>query len=39
MKLTERFELSANDRVLERTIILRSKSGETETIVQRFDRA
>lgn len=39
MKLTERFRLLQNDQVLERTIILRSKTKETESIVQLFDRA
>lgn len=39
MKLTERFQLSHDGMVLERTINLRSKGGEQETIVQTFDRA
>lgn len=38
MKLTERFRLLENGRVLERTIILRSKALEEETIIQLFDR-
>jgi len=38
MKLTERFHLIENDQVLERTIILRSKALEEESIVQLFDR-
>ena len=38
MKLTERFRLVAGGDVLERTITFRSKRGETESIVQRFDR-
>ncbi len=38
MKLTERFRLTNNDQVLERTIILRSKAQEEETVVQLFDR-
>jgi hypothetical protein len=38
MKLTERFRLMANGQMLERRITLRSKSGEEETVVQRFDR-
>lgn len=38
MKLTERFRLIEDARVLERTIILRSKEMQEETIVQLFDR-
>jgi hypothetical protein len=38
MKLTERFRLIRNDQVLERTIILRGKDLDEETIVQLFDR-
>jgi len=38
MKLTERFALREGGAVLERTITFRSKKGETETIVQLFDR-
>lgn len=38
MKLTERFRLIENGQVLERTIILRSKDGDEETVVQLFDR-
>jgi hypothetical protein len=37
MKLTERFALE-NHHTLQRTIVFRSKNGETETIVQTFDR-
>ena len=37
MKLTERFAL-VNHHTLQRTIIFRGKNGETETIVQTFDR-
>ncbi len=39
MKLTERFRVIGNNQVLERTIILRSKSLEEERVVQLFDRA
>jgi len=39
MKLTERFRLLQNDQVMERTIILRSKKQDSESIVQLFDRA
>ncbi len=38
MKLTERFELADGGETLRRTIVLRSRKGETETIVQLFDR-
>jgi hypothetical protein len=38
MKLTERFRLTENGQVLERTIILRSRALEEESVVQRFDR-
>jgi len=38
MKLTERFQLIDDGQVLERTIILRSKKGEQESVVQLFDR-
>jgi hypothetical protein len=38
MKLVERFRLTENEQVLERTIILRSRALAEETIVQRFDR-
>ena len=38
MKLTERIRLTENDQVLERTIILRSRALEEESVVQRFDR-
>ena len=37
MKLTERFSL-VNHHTLQRTIVFRGKNGETETIVQTFDR-
>ena len=38
MKLTERFRLTDNGQVLERTIILRSKAMEEESVIQLFDR-
>lgn len=38
MKLTERIRLIESGQVLERTIILRSKAMEEETVVQFFDR-
>ena len=38
MKLTERFRLIENGRVLERTIVLRSKEMEEESVTQLFDR-
>lgn len=38
MKLTERFRLIENNQALERTITLRSKALEEETIIQLFDR-
>lgn len=38
MKLTERFRLIEDEQVLERTIVLRSKELEEETVVQLFDR-
>ena len=38
MKLTERFRLIEDKQVLERTIVLRSKELEEETVVQLFDR-
>lgn len=38
MKLTERFRLIDNGDVLERTITLRSRALEEETVVQLFDR-
>ncbi len=38
MKLTERFRLIDDGQVLERTIILRSREGEEEIVVQLFDR-
>ncbi len=38
MKLTDSFQLLNDDDVLERTITLRSKEGESESIVQLFDR-
>ena len=38
MKLTERFRLIESGQVLERTIMLRSKAMEEETVVQLFDR-
>ncbi|MGI9261998.1 MAG: hypothetical protein ACR2QR_08180, partial [Woeseiaceae bacterium] len=38
MKMTERLELVDSGNVLERTITFRSKEGEEETVVQRFDR-
>lgn len=39
MKLTERFQLTDDGKVLQRQITLRSKKLEEETIVQEFDRA
>jgi len=38
MKLTERYRLTDNNQVLERTITLRSKALEEETVIQMFDR-
>lgn len=38
MKLTERFRLIENKQTLERTIVLRSRDMEEETVVQLFDR-
>jgi hypothetical protein len=38
MKLTERFRLTENKQVLERTITFRSKDLEEETVIQKFDR-
>lgn len=38
MKMTERLELVDAGSVLERTITFRSKEGEEESVVQRFDR-
>ena len=38
MKMTERLELVDSGNVLERTITFRSKEGEEESVVQRFDR-
>lgn len=38
MKLTERFRLIENDQVLERTIVLRSREQDEESVVQLFDR-
>jgi hypothetical protein len=38
MKLTERFRLTDNNQILERTITLRSKALEEETVIQTFDR-
>jgi hypothetical protein len=38
MKMTERLELVDAENVLERTITFRSKEGEEETVVQRYDR-
>ena len=38
MKLTERYRLADGGAVLEREITFRSSRGETETIVQLFDR-
>jgi hypothetical protein len=37
MKLTERFRLTGDNKVLERTIILRSREQEEVTVIQRFD--
>jgi len=39
MKLTERYRLVDGGKTLERTIVLRSKEGETETLVQKFGKA
>ena len=39
MKMTERLQMLETGSVLERSITFRSKQGETETIVQMFDRA
>ncbi len=38
MKMTERFQLLDAGRVLERAITFRSREGEEETVVQRYDR-
>jgi hypothetical protein len=38
MKLTERFALAAGGQVLRRTITLRGKNMQDETIFQVFDR-
>jgi len=38
MKMTERFQLLDAGDVLERSITFRSKEGEEETVVQRYDR-
>jgi hypothetical protein len=38
MKLTDRYQLLSDGRVLERTITFRSKEGLTETIERMFDR-
>ena len=38
MKMTDRFELLDNGRVLERTITLRSEDGETDSLVQQYGR-
>ena len=38
MKLTERFRLTEGGDVLERTIVLRSRQGDVETVRQVFDR-
>ncbi len=38
MKLTERFRLLENGSVLERTIMLRSKAKDEESVVQVFDK-
>lgn len=38
MKMTERLELVESENVLERTITFRSKEGEEESVVQRYDR-
>ena len=38
MKLTERFQLLHNGAVVQRTISLRSRSGDTDSFVQLFDR-
>lgn len=38
MKMTERFRLLQAGQVLERTITFRSKEGEEETVVHRYDR-
>lgn len=38
MKLTERYSLSENGNTLSRTITLRSKNEETESVIQTFDR-
>lgn len=38
MKLTERFELADGGEALRRTIVLRSRNDESETVVQEFDR-
>ncbi|HZD54354.1 MAG TPA: hypothetical protein VE175_14995 [Woeseiaceae bacterium] len=37
-KLTERFRFAGNRDALHRTIVLRSKDGKSETIVQAYDR-
>ena len=38
MKMTERIELVNSGNTLERTITFRSKEGDEETVVQRFER-
>lgn len=38
MKLTDRFRLLENGEVLERTIVLRSKAKDEESVVQLFDK-
>ena len=38
MKMTERLQLLDAGRVLERAITFRSREGEEETVVQRYDR-
>jgi hypothetical protein len=38
MKLTDRFRLLENGSVLERTIMLRSKAKDEESVVQVFDK-
>ena len=39
MKMTERLQMLEDGKVLERGITFRSKEGDSETIVQMFDRA
>ncbi len=38
MKMTERFQLLDAGRILERAITFRSREGDEETVVQRYDR-